>query len=442
MIFTATKQTHTIQIPADSFSIISSANAYKTALLNNIAMAKRRIYITALYFEDDNAGREIFSALIAQKQRYPDLVIKLFVDFHRAQRGLIGDKTSLGNRAFYQSMTEQYGDLIEVYGVAVKRKELFGVLHLKGMIFDDTVLYSGASVNNVYCHQLEHYRADRYHVIENQNLADSMTGFLDTVFVDSNIAPRIDCIETPNKRELLSRIHALKRFLNNCYYSTHATEQGEVSITPVLGFGRRNNQLNNTIGELISQSQQCVVLFTPYFNLPSPILNQVKKALARGVKVTIVIGDKTASDFYIPPTKPFSTIGVIPYIYEQMLRKFIQRKQVFIEQGLLTVRVWKHDSNSFHVKGIMVDNCSHLLTGSNLNPRAWRLDLENGLLLQDPKKLLWPQFEQEINAILQHTRKLESAVTIDATSDYPRKVRRILRRLRVAQIDRFLKRLL
>jgi CDP-diacylglycerol--serine O-phosphatidyltransferase len=33
---------------------------------------------------------------------------------------------------------------------------------------------------------------------------------------------------------------------------------------------------------------------------------------------------------------------------------------------------------------LFVDDDVAVLTGNNLNPRAWALDLENGLLLRDP----------------------------------------------------------
>ncbi|GAL09011.1 CDP-diacylglycerol-serine O-phosphatidyltransferase [Photobacterium aphoticum] len=47
---------------------------------------------------------------------------------------------------------------------------MFGVLHLKGFVIDDKVIYSGASLNDVYLAQHNRYRYDRYHVIHNPNL--------------------------------------------------------------------------------------------------------------------------------------------------------------------------------------------------------------------------------------------------------------------------------
>ena len=50
--------------------------------------------------------------------------------------------------------------------------------------------------------------------------------------------------------------------------------------------------------------------------------------------------------------------------------------------------MWKDGDNSFHLKGMRVDDRHHLITGSNLNPRAWALDLENGLVIDDRNQQL------------------------------------------------------
>jgi phosphatidylserine/phosphatidylglycerophosphate/cardiolipin synthase-like enzyme len=41
------------------------------------------------------------------------------------------------------------------------------------------VLYSGASLNDVYLHQLDKYRYDRYHLIRNPQMADIMFNWVD-----------------------------------------------------------------------------------------------------------------------------------------------------------------------------------------------------------------------------------------------------------------------
>ena len=79
-----------LPLPADALRVLDSASAFKQRILTLIAEARRRIYLVALYLQDDEAGREILTALYAAKQARPELDIRIFVDFHRAQRGLIG----------------------------------------------------------------------------------------------------------------------------------------------------------------------------------------------------------------------------------------------------------------------------------------------------------------------------------------------------------------
>ena len=139
-----------LPVAAEKVRTLTDPVDYRETILALIAQAKKRIVIAALYLQDDDAGREVLSALYAAKKAQPQLEISVFVDWHRAQRGLIGKVKSEGNAALYRSMAERFGPGVTVYGVPVQRRELMGVLHLKGLVIDDHVLYSGASLNDVY----------------------------------------------------------------------------------------------------------------------------------------------------------------------------------------------------------------------------------------------------------------------------------------------------
>lgn len=445
-----------IAVSSDDISIIPSAKQYKQTLLSLINSACHRIYITSLYLQDDEAGREILHALYKAKSAHPDLDIKIFVDYHRGQRGLIGEKESLGNRALYLSLAAHYEQKINIYGVAVKSKELFGVLHLKGMVFDDNLFYTGASINDIYMHQGDRYRLDRYYQITNESLASSFCNYLQNVFVDSGFSPlfNLNSSENENPKNTLPspaeqkrNIIALKSKLKKSKYKIGTSSQESacgdmITIEPLVGFGRRKNGLNKSIRKIIQNSQESVLIFTPYFNLPPVLAKDVIKALKRGVKITMVVGDKTANDFFIRDDEQFGFIGIVPYIYEMLLQRFVKRYQHFIDSGLLCIRLWKHESNSFHLKGIIADERFHLLTGSNLNPRAWGLDLENGLLLDDPSHALMPKVTEEINEIMAHTSIVNHYSNIESVNDYPEKPKKLLKKIKVAQIDRVLKRFL
>jgi len=426
-------------------SILSSAEAFRKALLAHIAAARRHIYLVALYLEDDLAGREVLDALRQAKLRCPGLQIKVLVDYHRAQRGLIGQPHHPGNVALYQAFARENPDTVAFYGVPVKSRELFGVLHLKGIVIDDCVLYSGASINNVYLHRQQRYRYDRYHQFDHPPLAASFVRLIETELIDREAVVRLDCPPIIPAKQRKREIRLLGQSLAQARYplddqAVPAADQ--LTVSPLVGLGRRRNQLNSTVKRLLRSARQRLVLYTPYFNLPRSLAREIQLALRRGVQIELVVGDKTANDFYIPPEQPFRTIGALPYLYELNLRRFLRRYRHEIASGGLEVRLWRDEDNSFHLKGVSVDNRYYLLTGNNLNPRAWSLDLENGLLIHDPQGLLGRQFEQEHERIREHTRCIRHYTELESVRDYPSAVRRVLRRVKRLRADYLLKRLL
>ncbi|MFQ3264454.1 MAG: CDP-diacylglycerol--serine O-phosphatidyltransferase, partial [Colwellia sp.] len=108
-----------IIVDSSDVEFFTTPKEYKQQLLLLIEGARKRIFITALYLQDDNAGREILQALYQAKANFPEIEINIFVDFNRSQRGLIGEKASLGNRALYLKLAQDYPQTINIYGAAV-----------------------------------------------------------------------------------------------------------------------------------------------------------------------------------------------------------------------------------------------------------------------------------------------------------------------------------
>ncbi|QYJ87837.1 CDP-diacylglycerol--serine O-phosphatidyltransferase [Shewanella mesophila] len=430
-----------IALPDDAIRWLLTPQALKAELLKQIAQAKFAITIAALYLEDDEAGREILTALMLAKANNPELDVTVLVDFHRARRGLIGHKGDSGNYFMYREFTQKAEHPIKILGVPVKSREFMGVLHLKGFVIDDTVIFSGASLNNIYLHQGDKYRFDRYHVISSPELARSMRQMVKDYIEDDKAVTSLtqskESEQLPDKVD----VRTLKTRLSAAKYEFKSTKTGN-RITPVVGLGRKRNKLNKLIIDLVSHSAESLFICTPYFNPPYILSRALSKHLKQGKRIDIVVGDKTANDFFIPPEEAFSTIGALPYLYEQSLRKFAKRQQWAIDSGQLNIHLWKHGRNSYHLKGISADNRNHLITGSNLNPRAWALDLENGLLLQDETGCWKEQFNNEQQHILEHTERLYHYSQIETLHDYPAPVRKIMNRIRRIKADFLLRRIL
>ncbi len=435
-----------IKINKDDLSIIEDTLSYKKKVLELIKNARKRIYITTLYLQDDEAGQEILTAIYNAKQSNPDLDIKIFVDFLRAQRGLMGFAKSEGNVRLYREMAAKYEHAVQIYGVPVKSKEFLGVLHLKGFVFDDTLLYSGSSINNIYLQQCDRYRYDRYHLIKCEELSNSFVKFLTENFVKNDAVKSLSTKEVVNIKSLKNAIRRMKLTLRKADYSIKNADIGnnvnDIRVTPLLGFGARQNKLNKTIVELLRQTEKHAIIFTPYFNFPPKVNQSVRRLLKKGKKVTIIVGDKTASDFYISEELPFNKAGILPYIYETSLRRFIKANQKFIDAELLDVCLWLDPGNSFHLKGISSDQRNYLITGHNINPRAWRLDIENGVLIRDKGQHLKTKFDSEFLQVMKHCTRISHFEEISTPESYRPEAKKLLKSVKRAKLDSILNRLL
>ncbi|OTQ35203.1 CDP-diacylglycerol--serine O-phosphatidyltransferase [Gilliamella apis] len=428
---------------AEQYQIVYDPKTYRVALLEQIKKAQHRIYIVALYLEQDEAGREILDALYQAKTHQPNLDIKIFVDWHRAQRGRIGEDKTKTNARYYYDLKQQHPSVdIPVYGVPVNRREVLGVLHLKGFIIDDTVIYSGASINNVYLYKLDKYRYDRYHFITNRVLADTMVNYVNDNFLPLDGVQRLDVSEHKTRKQIKSEIKQLRQHLMDVNYQYTGNSDNEtLSVAPIVGLGR-NNQLNKIIHHLINTTEQKITFCTPYFNLPNILVRDIIRLLRKGKQVEIIIGDKVANDFYIPEDQPFNISGGLPYLYEINLRRFVERLQNYIDKEQLIIRLWKDADQTYHLKGIWVDDEWMMITGNNLNPRAWRLDLENAILVHDPKHELQQQIKQELTTIREKTALVTHFQQIQASQFYPKQVHKLIKRLSRIRVDRIIKRLL
>lgn len=426
-------------ISSSDITVLLNSKEFLKQLLALLDAAKTRIYFAVLYLENDEAGRLIIDRLIIAKQKNPQLDIKIFVDFHRAYRQVGKQKCAKCNATFYSEIDQKYPDLIQIYGVAIKGQELLGVLHLKGIVIDDTLLYTGASINNIYLNYHDRYRYDRYWTIKSKELCDSFINCLNSTFISNEGVYQINRHALGINNKFKKKISVQYKQLIRARYCLETNEKGGLTVAPLIGIGKRNNQLNNIILQLMLQAERHLVLYTPYFNFPEILKKVISYLLRCGTKVEIVVGDKHANDFFIPEDQVLTMTGLIPYLYEINLLKFIKCHQRSIDEGLLIIRLWRHDANSFHLKGLNIDNHYHLLTGNNLNPRAWRLDFENGLLIDDRFGQLINLIEQEHRQISKHTTIINNWRQIATQCNYPIKVQKWLSRLRWSNLDKLMK---
>ncbi|QEH44818.1 CDP-diacylglycerol--serine O-phosphatidyltransferase [Aggregatibacter actinomycetemcomitans] len=437
-----------LPLQPEQVEFIYSPAAFKSEIIQLIRQAKTRIIVTALYWQNDEAGQEILDEIYRAKQDKSELEVKILIDWHRAQRNLLGAEKSATNADWYYETRHKYQlaeDPHMFFGVPINTREVFGVLHIKGFVFDDTVLYSGASINNVYLQQNEKYRYDRYQKITHPALANTMVNFVRQNLLDADVVLPLDAANPPKTKEIRGNIRAFRKNLAayGQYQLPSAVSFGdELTITPLFGLGGAGNILNSTIEDLFQLVEEKLTICTPYFNFPNTLQQKIRYLLGKGKQIEIIVGNKVANDFYIPPDQPFKMAGALPYLYESNLRRFSKKFEREITQGQLTVRTWKDGDNTYHLKGVWVDENYILLTGNNLNPRAWRLDAENGLFIHDPKQQLRPQVLNELEHIRRHTTVLRHYTELEELNQYPAPVQKLLKKFAHIKADKLVKMIL
>ncbi|TYA51773.1 CDP-diacylglycerol--serine O-phosphatidyltransferase [Aggregatibacter actinomycetemcomitans] len=437
-----------LPLQPEQVEFIYSPAAFKSEIIQLIRQAKTRIIVTALYWQNDEAGQEILDEIYRAKQDKSELEVKILIDWHRAQRNLLGAEKSATNADWYYETRHKYQlaeDPHMFFGVPINTREVFGVLHIKGFVFDDTVLYSGASINNVYLQQNEKYRYDRYQKITHPALANTMVNFVRQNLLDADVVLPLDAANPPKTKEIRGNIRAFRKNLAayGQYQLPSAVSFGdELTITPLFGLGGAGNILNSTIEDLFQLVEEKLTICTPYFNFPNTLQQKIRYLLGKGKQIEIIVGNKVANDFYIPPDQPFKMAGALPYLYESNLRRFSKKFEREITQGQLTVRTWKDGDNTYHLKGVWVDENYILLTGNNLNPRAWRLDAENGLFIHDPKQQLRPQVLNELEHIRRHATVLRHYTELEELNQYPAPVQKLLKKFAHIKADKLVKMIL
>lgn len=433
------------KLPQESTNIrtLYSPSDFRISLLESIANATQRVYLVALYLDQDDAGCKILDALYQVKQLRPTLEIYVLVDWHRAQRGRIGAASSNTNADWYYTMTNKHLNIdVPVYGVPVNTREALGVLHLKGFIVDDTVIYSGASISDVYFHQHEKYRYDRYKIINNPILAEIMVRYIKNQLLTANAVQRLDSNDRLKRLEIKKETRQFRLSLRSASYQfCNQASNYELAVTPLVGLGKQS-LLNTTIYHLMFCTNQKLTLCTPYFNLPALLIRNIIYLLRQGKQVEIIVGDKTANDFFIPEDQQFKIIGTLPYLYEINLRCFLNRLARYIDTGQLIVRLWKNGDNTYHLKGMWIDDEWQMITGNNFNPRGCQLDLENAILIHDPKQEIYAQHHKELERIRAHTTVVGSYSDLQSSQQYPTTVYKLIRRLRRVRIDKLINRML
>jgi len=162
----------------DDLESLSGPEDFFNALLNNIKKATQRIVISVLYFGTGEREKMLRDAIWDALRR--DVEITIFMDEARGTRGS-GD--GCDSVSFFSELKKDGLRIMQVpsvgksgmwkYLLRERLNEILAVYHVKGVIFDDLLLMTGANIGDTYLTN----RQDRYMLLNVPQLTQHYSDF-------------------------------------------------------------------------------------------------------------------------------------------------------------------------------------------------------------------------------------------------------------------------
>ncbi|KAB5576152.1 hypothetical protein GE09DRAFT_1265743 [Coniochaeta sp. 2T2.1] len=177
----------TFRISSDHIKILHEPSRFYEALLQGIATATRRIFLTSLYIGTDVLG--LVEGLRVSLRVHPGLMVFVLLDLLRGNRpGPEARNASNTTAAMLLPLLHEFGPqriVLRFYHTPNLRgiwksitpsslNEGFGLQHIKLCGFDDSVVLTGANLSSEYFEN----RQDRYYLFESPELAAFFYNFI------------------------------------------------------------------------------------------------------------------------------------------------------------------------------------------------------------------------------------------------------------------------
>ena len=343
----------------DDFHILKNGNDFFPKLLDACKSAQESIHISLYWFESGHVANDFIEAFIEARRR--NVTITLLLD----QVG------SLDLSKHDRARLIDAGVILGWYNpVKFERLHLiFQRDHSKLFIIDRDILFiGGTGIADIFSPK-NHSHSWRENMFQVQgNIVADALNSLKRKWASSDAE-----LERPTKR------HKFRFWLNSLFaplkHHTNVPAHGNATLNNGLWLESRGSSQRNILNEVIyriKHSQQRIIFATAYF-APSPRLRYaLKKAVQRGVDVTLLVPGKE-SDHPI-----FQRAG--QYYYQGLLKK--------------GVKIFEFQKSFMHTKLVVCDDFI-CLGSSNLDIYTQRWSLEANIAILDPAKAT------EVTAMLQ-----------------------------------------
>lgn len=301
----------------DSFKIIQKNRELYKEMLHDIRNAKKYIYLETYIFDNDKIGKTFKEELL--RKTVEGLDIKILLDDYGCS---IGPK-------YFQDLSDNGAKVLFFR----KLKISFRLIkinnhrnHRKLLIIDDRIIYLGSS-----------------------NISHKTINWLElNIKIKGRIATVFKKIFLQNFKIYNKKIFNKKKHTEIIKYKCLEIIRDVPSIR-IRNFRRKKI-------ELIKKAQKEIIIETPYFIPEALLVRKIKKALKKGVKVTLLVPKK-------------SDVKIVDIVSKKYL--FLLHK--------LGVNIMLYKQNVLHSKLIIADDKYFLFGSTNIDPRSLSLQFEINL---------------------------------------------------------------
>ena len=440
---------------SDSIRLLYKPNDFYKSLLQNILLAKDRIFLTSLYLGKHE--HELIQTLDTALTKNPNLRVYFLLDGLRSTREFPADSSI----TLISSLISKYGSErihFRLYRtpafhgwkshlIPKRFNEGLGLQHMKFYGFDnDKIILSGANLSHDYFTN----RQDRYWLFQNNELNNYYFQILQLVGslsykvemnTNSRKNPCLPCLIWPKNNLTVDPLKDRNQFLRDSSLiitkflcdranieQKNMTKDWDTVIFPISQFTPlfRHSLLDKstelpTILSLfnimknhnLKNHSNINWCFTAgYFNIfPSIRKNMLESNCTNS---NVITASSKANGFY--ESKGVSKY--LPHAYLHLTYKFL--KQVKSSNSHIFVKEWENGIHnklngwSYHAKGIwfyfgntqnnIYEPFLTVLGSSNYTRRSYSLDLESNIVILTKNDFLKNELRKELNHLLKDTK--------------------------------------
>ncbi|MEN2496353.1 MAG: CDP-diacylglycerol--glycerol-3-phosphate 3-phosphatidyltransferase, variant 2 [Marteilia pararefringens] len=306
----------------------------------------------------------------------------------------------------------------------IKIREIYGVQHMKFLIFDDTIILTGANISKTYLMN----RQDRYYVIKNSpNLKRFLISCYETITkfcykiveYEFTFNDKLPCNDNMSLFIVIlaSEINKMIQYYSqNCDLTfgqfneqRHKLESNYAIIFPLIQFGKCNIlNIDNFIKHIIKtlpNHQSSILITSAYINFDDNIEKTISRVASKECIFDLVLPNPKTNSFYQGGFLMNHISGMYSLFIQKLYKEYCPNDNIRLYE-------YRFNGNTYHAKGIWIESKNDvepiftLFGSSNLNQRSTVRDLELNFALYTSDKLLKNKIQNESHQILQNSHPL------------------------------------